>query len=283
MSAYPAEAPLADDCLRHEVVEPGVDLSVRRHDVDILCIPGIGFDTYRVGYAVSPRAVRRAQRLRFDVFNRELGEGYAASYATGLDEDQFDEQMTHLVLVEQATDKVVGTYRLQTIEHALHHRGVYSEIQYDISGLRSYFPQLVECGRACIAPPHRNGTAILLLWKGIAHYLGAVKKRWLFGCCSIPSADTDDGWRALRIVRRAGALHKELLLPGWPEYSCGSPAREFDHSLEHNLKLPKLFRTYINLGGQVISHPTIDREFRTVDFLLLLDSQQVGFSALQVR
>lgn len=283
MSVSTATPPLADDCLRHEPVTPGADLTVRREDVDILYIPGVGFDTYRVGYAVSSRAIRRAQQLRFDVFNRELGEGYAASYTTGLDEDRFDEQMTHLVLLEQATDTVIGTYRLQTVEHALATGGVYSELQYDITGLRPYFPQLVECGRACISPPHRNGTAILLLWKGIAHYLGNVQKRWLFGCCSIPSCDTDDGWRALRIIRRAGALSKELALPGWPKFDCGNPAREHDHSLEHNLKLPKLLRTYINLGGQVISLPTIDREFRTIDFLLLLDTQQVGFTALQVK
>jgi len=52
--------------------------------------------------------------LRFKVFNLELGEGLAASHATGLDVDPFDEFCDHLIVEEVATGKVVGTYRLQT-------------------------------------------------------------------------------------------------------------------------------------------------------------------------
>jgi len=49
--------------------------------------------------------------LRFEVFNLELGEGLAESYATGLDVDPFDEFCDHLIVEELATSEIVGTYR----------------------------------------------------------------------------------------------------------------------------------------------------------------------------
>jgi putative hemolysin len=56
--------------------------------------------------------VRRAQQLRFEVFNLELAEGLAESYATGLDIDPLDEFCDHLIVEELATSEIVGTYRL---------------------------------------------------------------------------------------------------------------------------------------------------------------------------
>ena len=50
--------------------------------------------------------MHRAQRLRFEVFNLELGEGLAASHATGFDVDPFDEFRDHLIVEEVATGKL---------------------------------------------------------------------------------------------------------------------------------------------------------------------------------
>ena len=69
---------------------------------------------YRVRLAADGDEVRAAQRLRFSVFNLELGEGLPESVATGLDVDEFDAVFDHLLVLEQVTGPVVGTYRLQT-------------------------------------------------------------------------------------------------------------------------------------------------------------------------
>jgi putative hemolysin len=37
------------------------------------------------------------------------------------------------------------------------------------------------------------------------------------------------------------------------------------------VKLPKLFATYLGIGAKVCSAPAIDRRFRTIDFLVVLD------------
>ena len=53
---------------------------------------------YEMRMAESMEEVRRAQRLRFEVFNLELNEGLSESYATGLDADCFDEVCDHLLV-----------------------------------------------------------------------------------------------------------------------------------------------------------------------------------------
>ena len=59
--------------------------------------------------AQSADEVRRAQQLRFEVFNLELGEGLAELYVTGVDIDPFDEFSDHLMVEELATSEIVGT------------------------------------------------------------------------------------------------------------------------------------------------------------------------------
>jgi len=36
---------------------------------------------------------------------------------------------------------------------------------------------------------------------------------------------------------------------------------------------PKLLRAYLTIGAKICSEPAIDREFKTIDFLTLLDLQ----------
>src|SRR5438128_10227175 len=59
--------------------------------------------TYVARLAQNADEVRHAQRLRFEVFNLELGEGLAESHATGLDVDPFDEFCDHLIVEETPT------------------------------------------------------------------------------------------------------------------------------------------------------------------------------------
>src|SRR5687768_15229227 len=76
---------------------------------------------YSLRLAQTSEDLQAAQRLRYEVFNVELGEGLAKSHATGLDEDAYDAYCDHLLVVQEATGEVVGTYRLQTGQLAAAH------------------------------------------------------------------------------------------------------------------------------------------------------------------
>jgi putative hemolysin len=263
-----------------ELTDPAV-LRDRSGDTDLWTLPGEESDRYVVGFAASDRCIELALRLRYEVFNLELNEGLPTSHMTGLDRDAFDAQMTHLVVLDRSTGAVVGTYRMQTgLQAMASGGGLYSAQEYDLTDLRPYFDQIVECGRACIAREHRSVAVLAMLWRGLGAFCQHHRQRWLFGCCSLTSQDPDDGWRALKTIRANGYLHESLFLPARPAMSCGSVSREFDPDLGPAIKLPKLFAAYMRLGVKVISEPAIDREFRTVDFLILFDSTRANVKTL---
>jgi len=251
-------------------------------DADVLLIPDIPAGKYQVGYAVSPAAIEQVLRLRYLVFNVELGEGLADGALSGLDQDPFDEQMTHLVLLDAASHQIVGTYRIQSAPHALAHRGLYSAQEYDTAPLAPYLDETLELGRACLAKEHRAMDALLTLWAGLGHFMNLHKLYYLMGCCSITTTDPDDGWRALKTLRDKNYMHPELYLRAHPDYSCGSEARLNAADLGPALKLPKLFRIYLLLCAHIISEPALDQEFGTVDFLTFMDGRQVKLSQLDL-
>jgi putative hemolysin len=190
--------------------------------------------------------------------------------------------MTHLVLIDPVSDRIVGTYRVQTATTALAHLGLYSATIFNLRGMESYFPRAIELGRACLAKDHRTLHAILTLWSGLGEFMKLFDQQYLFGCCSLTTRNMDDGWRAMKTIRAKGYLDPDLRLSPLPAHSCGDPAREFAPDLGEGIPLPKLFKTYMRLGTKVISEPAIDREFGTVDFLVVLDGKKVALSQLDI-
>jgi len=262
--------------------EGAADFQQRWDQVDFLALPHRPADRYVAGFANSARCVEAALRLRFEVFNLELNEGLASSIETGLDRDPYDDQMTHLALMEQSTGRIVGTYRMQAAGAAQRGGGLYSAEEYDLAPLAPYLDQAVELSRACLAADHRNFRAMIALWLGIGAFMNAHGLRYLFGCCSLTTQDRDDGWRAMKTLREGRCIHPELWIHARQANSCGAPDREYDPALGPALKLPKLFRTYLRLGALVISEPAIDTAFGTVDFLILMDGKGVALSSLDV-
>ena len=91
------------------------------------------FKNYAVRFAVSKEEVRKALRLRYEVFNLELQDGLAASHDSGLDEDEFDAVCDHLIITEEASGSVVGTYRMQSGAMAARNLGYYSAREFDFA------------------------------------------------------------------------------------------------------------------------------------------------------
>jgi putative hemolysin len=86
----------------------------------------------------------------------------------------------------------------------------------------------------------------------------------------------------MKTIRDKDFLHHEFHVLARPKYSCGLPERENDPDLGDGIFLPRLFSTYMRLGGKVVSEPAIDREFGTVDFLVLLDAANVQMSSMEI-
>jgi putative hemolysin len=235
----------------------------------------IGTGRYEVRFAKSPEELDQVLRLRYSVFNLELHEGLDGAHASGRDEDEFDRRFHHLMILERSTGVVVGTYRMQTGEMAAA-GGFYSAGLFDVAALpEPILRSAVEVGRACIAKPHRNGRVLHLLWRGLAAYLTRNRKTRLFGCCSLTSQDEALGTALHRHLEGKGVVHRTLRVMPHAEHSCGGPHRSpFTPHPGSPVALPRvpaLFQAYLTLGAKALGPPAIDRAFKTIDWLVLLD------------
>jgi putative hemolysin len=129
---------------------------------------------------------------------------------------------------------------------------------------------MVELGRACVDEAHRNLQVLGLLWQGIARYARDHGARYLVGCSSITSQDPAVG------VTLHANLHRHHLAPvEWrtrphPDYECAA-----ESLLEEGPKVPKLLRAYLALGAWICGPPALDRAFKTIDFLTVLDFESL--------
>ncbi|MFE7839941.1 GNAT family N-acetyltransferase [Streptomyces sp. NPDC057474] len=225
---------------------------------------------YTVTLARSEEDVRAAQRLRHDVFAGEMG-ALLASPQPGLDVDPFDAYCDHLLVRDTLTGQVVGTYRLLPPERAAVAGRLYSEGEFDLGPLDAIRPSLVEVGRSCVHPDHRDGAVISLIWAGIARYMVQGGHEWLAGCCSIPLADggalAAGTWDRVRAKNLAPEEFRvRPLLPWVPKGEASQDRTE----------LPPLLRGYLRLGAWVCGEPAHDPDFGVADMYVLLSMRRVN-------
>jgi putative hemolysin len=229
---------------------------------------------YTVRLAKNRKEIESALKLRFYVFNIELGEGLKESFESMMDEDRYDQYCTHLIVLENKTDQVIGTYRVQDKESADQGLGFYTENQFEIN----VFPDKIlsnafELGRACIDRDHRNGRVLFLLWRGLAKFMMLNNKRYLFGCCSLTSQNPVEGHAVYSYLKSNNHLHEKYLAPVSKEFECEINS---ETQFPEEIKIPQLFRLYLDIGCKVCSLPALDRQFKTIDFLILLDLESIS-------
>jgi putative hemolysin len=230
---------------------------------------------YRLRFVSSAEDLEKLFRLRFMVFNLELGEGLESAYRNGSDTDEFDAVCDHLMVEHRGTGEVAGTYRLQTGGAAAANLGFYSEREFDFSPYEPIRDSLIELGRACIHRRHRSLEVLTLLWRGVASYALARKARYLIGCSSLTSQCEQDGsdmyWRLKEFL-----VSPSLRTRPQPEFRIpiNAPVPGMPH-----INPPRLLRAYLSIGAQICGAPAIDREFKTIDFLTLLDLTRLAPSA----
>ena len=223
---------------------------------------------YRTRLAMTMDEVRAAQALRFKVFNLELHEGLEESFTTGRDEDRYDPVCDHLLVEHVPTGRIVGTYRLQSGRNAAARLGYYCAQEFEFEVFEPLRDEMVELGRACVDMEHRNLVVLGLLWKGIAEYAEERGARYLIGCSSITSQDAAVGASAYSELCRRHLAPLPWRTRPRAEYDC-----PMDRLAEEAPKIPKLLRAYLGLGAKICGRPALDRNFKTIDFLTMLDLQ----------
>ncbi len=223
---------------------------------------------FHVRMAQTLEDVIECQRLRYLVFNCELGEGLDSSSQCGLDRDLFDFACDHLMVYDAATGILAGTYRMQNGYRAKGNLGFYGEQFFDFSPFESMRGEILELGRACVRFEYRNTSVLHMLWKGIVRYARSCGARYLIGCSSLSSQDEDEGIALYESLREKYLVASSLRTHPVEERRCKPSGAHAPPP-----RPPRLFRAYLDIFARVCGPPAIDREFKTIDFLTLVDLQ----------
>ncbi|MBN3874232.1 GNAT family N-acetyltransferase [Nostoc sp. JL33] len=233
--------------------------------------PVLQTEKYTLRLASTEEELESIFRLRFQVFNLELGLGFSASNFTQMDIDKFDEVCHHLILISNQTGKTIGTYRMQTYAMASQRLGFDAADIFNLNAIpNSVLQASVEVGRACIAKEYRNSQALLLLWKGLANYLIWSKNQYFFGCASLLTQSPWQATYAYNYFQQNGLMHPSILVYPNSQYCLELPQNYHD---SYHMEIPKVLQAYLNIGANICSLPAIDRQFKTIDFLTICNSK----------
>lgn len=221
-----------------------------------------------VSWARHQEEVREAQRLRYQVFAEEMGARLSGALP-GHDMDLFDDHCEHLLVRDQGSGAVIGTYRVLTPAQAQRVGCFYTDTEFDLTRIRSLRARMVELGRSCVHKDHRHGGVIMALWGALGEFMQRNGLDVMVGCASIPmlhngvlSGDVAASiWRQLREKHLAPIEHHVL-----PRLRL--PVEQLDDSL--NVDPPALIKGYLRLGAKVLGPPAWDPDFNSADIPMMM-------------
>jgi len=228
----------------------------------------ISKSTVEVSWAQHQDEVREAQRLRYEVFGKEMGARLPETVA-GHDIDLFDDYCEHLLVRDGVSGVVIGTYRVLTPAQAKRVGGTYTDTEFDLTRLRFMRERMVELGRSCVHAEHRHGGVILALWGALFEFMARNQLDTMIGCASIPmlhngivSGDAAASmWKQLSKTNLASIEFHAL--PRLP-----LPIEDLDSDLP--VEPPALIRGYLRLGAKILGAPAWDPDFNTADLPMLM-------------
>jgi putative hemolysin len=226
-----------------------------------------------VAWAQHQDEVREAQRLRFDVFATEMGARLSCTLP-GHDMDLFDDFCEHLLVRDAASQQVIGTYRVLTPVQAKRIGSTYSDLEFDLTRLRSLRSRMVELGRSCVHPQHRHGGVIMALWGALAEFMVRNQLDTMVGCASIPMLHNGvvSGDVAASIWHQLKDTHLAPFdLHVWPRLPL--PVDQLEHHIQ--VEPPALIKGYLRLGAKVLGAPAWDPDFNTADLPMLMRIQDL--------
>ncbi len=233
---------------------------------------------YLVKTADSPEELHAALKLRHDVFLEEL---LKKRKRNGLDLDRFDKHCDHLLIIDTRTNQLIGTYRLQS---SLHTHRWYTATEFHMKHIKRLPGNKLELGRACVHPDHRNGITIALLWEGIHAYMLASQTSYMFGCSSIKTMDREEIRSIYYYLKQHGHISDDhrvrpkgkFKVPGMRRHvrKHPFPPAQLEHA-DFKGRIPTLLHSYLKVGAKVCGIPAMDRSFKCIDFLTLLEVKDI--------
>lgn len=292
---------LSENNMEYSAIIPELDNLLLISEIERIRASDLLFETdnYHVFFSEKqniPNIFKELSRLREITF-RKVGEGTGKE----ADFDKFDEYYKHLFIWDNASNVLVGAYRIgmgQDIIQNYGEKGFYLNTLYNFKeGFSEYLLKSMEMGRSFVVPEYqRKPLPLFLLWKGIYFVMQKHPEyKYLIGPVSISNIYSDNS--KILIIEYLKRYQN------WKEISnLVEPRFKFDYKKTHfhdaifqcygndltmldrivkdidynHYGVPTLVRKYLSLGGKILQF-NVDPEFNySIDGLVVLDIDVVS-------
>lgn len=282
------------------IIRP-IDKKILKYEVDMSDCIGATKDGKKIIITTnsnSPNILSEIARLRELTF-RKVGEGTGRM----MDMDKFDKLYSHLIIWDEYTLEIVGSYRIGIGEELLVKSGIggfYTSTLFNFSEafIENILPYSIELGRSFVQEKYWNTQALDYLWQGIGSFLSKNPKvKYMFGGVSLSSNYSPyvislivfyfKKWFS-SVQGLSSAKKNYTLTPKQiKEYSkifSGLNAKEDMKILKkilalHGFSIPVLYKHYSDLcyeGGVCFLDFGIDPDFNNcIDGLILVDISKI--------
>ncbi|MCT4556082.1 MAG: GNAT family N-acetyltransferase [Pelagimonas sp.] len=212
---------------------------------------------YSARLATDAADIQRAQSLRGAAFH---------GAEAGPDQDQFDALCDHMLIEDQRSGALVCCFRFLPLECGADIGRSYSAQYYELSALQAYQGRMVEMGRFCIDPAHKDPDILRVAWGAMTAYVDAQGVEMLFGCASFAGTDARDYYDSFAMLK-ARHLAPRRWLPRVKApnvFRFAARLRRKPDAKQAMLHMPPLLRTYLLMGGWVSDHAVVDTHMNTL-------------------
>jgi len=236
--------------------------------------------------AVNKSEIKHAQKLRFDVFYKEMS-ARKQMHQTLLrrDKDQHDLNCDHVLVLDNEFDrdkgpKLVGTQRVKTGSCKDPQLNFYSQSEYDVNKTICKHADLLfmELGRSCILHEYRSRRTMELLWQGTWAYAVERHVDVMIGCASFELANLQNVLGSMKFLSEHVGLDENWETPALSEEkidlkNLDIPAIDLKTAMRN---MPPLIKGYLRLGARFSHEAVIDQDFGTVDMLVILSVKDIN-------
>lgn len=184
-----------------------------------------------------------------------------------LDRDNFDVHSRHLVVKNGR--QVVATARLCTREHVEEIGRFYSSTKFDIESIVDQAGNLLEVSRISIHPDYQDGTALEMLWHGVAQFCDDKQIDLVIGDVSIP---LKYGYTqaVIETLRQHYPANKHY------HVQPRVPLARMESSRVTSAIMPTLLHSYLHRGARLCGATHWDAVASTAEVLLILAPTQLS-------
>lgn len=189
----PAQEEVAENIIEETPLEEILlDINNLRKKEGKLLFSNGNYEVYFTKFDEIPAMMREIGRQRELTF-RAVGEGTNLPF----DLDEYDKHYCHLILWDNAEQKIAGAYRMALGAEVMKNHGIkgfYTNSLFDFDQeLQPFFRKVIEMGRAYITLEYQQKPLpLFLLWRGIVHVcLRNPEHKFLMGGVSISNRFSD--------------------------------------------------------------------------------------------